>query len=174
MTMSGSKRGLRAVHSAVRDRLSGIALADDYYHDAPAIVPRVIRPELGQLRPPYICLPLDDNGTCSVDGDVITETVHQPVLVILPENNGIDFEDCGAADACNWHDDILKALMPDDPREWNLGDSAVVDDVTVTSKNLQSEPLDGFPAFVLINLEISVRFTRENLGRQGRDQEDPQ
>ncbi len=161
------RRGLAEVHRAVRDALARISKADGYWHDAPPIFPRLVGPQQALARPPYICLPLDDSGAYDdSEGQVLGVHVRQPIIVILPENNSTDFDTCGAADACRWHDDIVRSLAPSgDSGCWDLGSGAVVDDVVIVGKNLQSEPIDGFPAFVMVQVEALVRLIRDQIGR---------
>ena len=168
-----SARGLDLVWRAFADALSKISRANGYWHDLGGrIVTRFELPTQGGSKQlPYLCLPVEDGGSYpETSPGLIQLDYQQPIYVFLAENEARDLDSCAAVDLLRWHDDVVRALTESSScGAWDLG-SSVIDNVEIVSRNMYSEPINGWPAHLRILAVARTCYSRDCLGPASRNQ----
>lgn len=159
------KRCIKAAWIAAANRLMTIRKEGGYAHDSAAVIPRLETPATRGRALPYICLPLEDDGTYEIGEDLITVVMRLPVYVFVGASAGDDFAASSGADISDWADDVVRCMSSSGPGgQWDIGDAAHVDYVRPAGRSLQSEPLEGFPPHARIEFEIQFRVTHDDIG----------
>ena len=161
--------GCSAAYVALVERLGTISgSADGYYHAPAPVIPRFLRPaDPGAPPAPYICCSLEDDGPYTqFEGDCVRLQLRVAVYVMLPETISDDAETSAAADALDWHDDVLKCLMPNDQSSpWTItGESS--ESIDVLEKSVRAFQPDGIGPHVRILVGLNLSFARADLGTE--------
>lgn len=163
-------RGLRKAYVDFYNKIASISTADGYYHTVSTIIPRMAWPN-EQNAPrvfPYVCVPADHQLEAGdypeVDSGSVRVRLRQPVIVVLARSWSGDPETGAAADALNWHDDLLRAVMPTAQNlPWNA-DSKVIRDITPHKFRVLADPVEGGAPFVSVEFLIDLIVSRGDLG----------
>ncbi|HQL55484.1 MAG TPA: hypothetical protein PLQ87_12315 [Phycisphaerae bacterium] len=163
-------RGLRKAYVDFYNKIASISTADGYYHTVSTIIPRMAWPN-EQNAPrvfPYVCVPADHQLEAGdypeVDSGSVRVRLRQPVIVVLKRSWSDDAETGAAADALNWHDDILRAVMPAaQSGAWNAG-SVIIRDITPHKFRVLADPVEGGAPFVSVEFLIDLIVSRGDLG----------
>ena len=164
--VSRMKRGLRLAYLDVIKALQGISTGAGYHHDVKDVKPRKVHPASGGLTPlPYICAPIEADAVAVEQNDAWS-IVSLPINVyVYPVLNECEVaEASAAADILDWYDDIARCVMPINAGEVSTLGSRYIENVTIGSARMYSDPAPDDPAHLMFPVTVAVKVSRDSLG----------
>ena len=164
--VSRMKRGLRLAYLDVLKALQGISTGAGYHHDVKDVKPRKVHPASGGLTPlPYICAPIEADAVTIEQNDAWA-IVGLPINVyVFPvANDAEEAEASAAADILDWYDDLARCVMPINAGEVSTLGSRYIENVTIGSARMYSDPAPDDPAHLMFPVTVAVKVSRDSLG----------
>lgn len=166
--VSVMQRGLQLAWSALANRLLTIRRENGYHHDLTRVLSTKISPAHMPCDLPFACLPAFGSVAHEVDEDTVTIVASQPVFIFSLKGSATDFENSIGADLRKWHDDLVRAVMEDDPTDqWALGDEGHIDQAYPSGGAFSESSDEGLPPCFRFDLTMRIGVRRANLGPQG-------
>lgn len=164
--ISRMKRGLRLAYLDVFAALKGISTGAGYHHDVNDVKPRKVHPLSGGLTsPPYICAPIEADGVAlEQDGGFAIVSLPISVYVFPAVIESEDAEASAAADILDWYDDLMRCFLPLNAGEISTLGSRYIENVTIGSARMYSDPAPDDPAHLMFPVTVSVKVSRDSLG----------